>query len=106
MKRKIELDRMPHWRDCTDAQWATIQAHSVTLAPIASVGGGRAALWQNESRRGRRFTEFLDFLLKDIANKHRSTLERLARESEAAVVAPIGARNNHNWSQCVRIGSV
>jgi len=106
MKGKMGLDRIPSCQDSMDAQWAAIQAHSLTLAPIASAGGGRAALWQHDSRRGRRFTECLDILLKDTAKKDRSTLERLAREREAAVAAPIAAGNNCKLSQYVRIGSV
>ena len=89
-----------------DAQWAAIQVHSLTLAPIASAGGSRAALWQVDSRRARRFTECLDFLIKDIAKEHRSTLERLAKEREDAVAAPIAAGNNRKLSQNVCIGSV
>ena len=106
MNCKMELDRIPSWRDSTDAQWAAIQAHALTLPPIASAGGGRAALWQVDSTRGRRFTECLDFLLKDIAKKHRGTLERLARGREGTVAAPIATGNNRKLSQCVRIGSV
>jgi len=56
MKRKMELDRILSWRDSTDAQWVAIQAHSLTLAAIANAGGGRAALWQHDSRQGRPFT--------------------------------------------------
>ena len=49
MKLKMEQDRIPSWRQSTDAQWAAIQADSLTLAPVATLGGGRAALWQTET---------------------------------------------------------
>jgi len=87
-------------------QWVAIQAHSRTLAHIASASGGRVARWEHDSGWGRRFTECLDFLLKEIAKKHCSILERVAREREAAVVAPIVAGNNRKLSQCVHMGSV
>ena len=93
MKRKIEQDRIPSWRRSTAAQWAAIQAHSLTVAPIAS---GRAGLWQTDTVRGRRFTDCLDFLLKDIAKKHRNTLENLTRVQDAA---PIPAGNDRKLSQ-------
>jgi len=87
MKRKIEQDRIPSWRQSTDAQWAAIQAHSLTLAPVATPRGGRAALWQSYTVRGRRFTECLDSLLKDVAKKHRNTLESLTRARGAPILA-------------------
>lgn len=96
MKRKMEQDRIPSWRRSTDAQWAAIQAHSLTVAPVATAGGGRAALWENDTVRGRRFQECLDFLLKDIAKKHRNTLESLTRVQNAA---PIPAGNDRKLSQ-------
>jgi len=49
MKGKMEQDRIPSWRQSTDAQWAAIEAHSLTLAPVATRGGGRAALWQTDT---------------------------------------------------------
>jgi len=69
MKRKMELDRIPSRQDSTDIQWAAIQAHSLTLAQIASAGSGRVALWQQDSRQGRRFTESLDFFAKRHSQK-------------------------------------
>jgi len=62
MKRKMELHRILSWRDSTDVICAAIQAHSLTLAPIASAGGGNAVLWQYDSRRARRFTQCLNYL--------------------------------------------
>jgi len=100
MKRKMEQDRIPSWRQSRDAQWAALQAHSLTLAPVATLGGGRAALWQTDTVRGRRFTEYVDFLLKDVAKKHRNTLECLMRARGAPILAaPIVAGNDRKLSQ-------
>ena len=96
VKRKMEQERIPSWNRSTAAQWAAIQEHSLTLAPIASAGGGRAALWQTNTVRGEHFTECLDFLLRDIAKKHRNTLESLTRVRDAA---PIPAGNDRKLSQ-------
>jgi len=65
MKRKMEQDRIPGWKGSTAAQWAAIQAYMLATPPITV----RAALWQTDTPRGERFTECLDFLLKDIAKK-------------------------------------
>ena len=75
MKCKMDEDRIPSWRQSTDAQWAAIQARCLTLAPVATPGGGRVPLWQTDTVRGRSFTECLDSLLKDVAKKHPNTLE-------------------------------
>jgi len=75
MKCKMDQDRIPSWRQSTDAQWAAIHARSLTLAPVATPGGGWALLWQTDTDRGRSFTECFDSLLKDVAKKHRNTLE-------------------------------
>jgi len=72
----------------------------LTLAPVAPVGCGRAALWQTDTIRGRRFTECRDFLLKDIAKKHQNTLESLTRARGAPIMAaPIPAGNDSMLSQ-------
>jgi len=100
MKGKMEQDRIPSWWQSTDAQWAAIQAHSLTLAPVATPGGGRAALWQTDTVQGRRFTECLDFLLNEVAKKHQNTLESLTRARGAPILAgPIPARNDRKLSQ-------
>jgi len=100
MKHKMEQDRIPSWRQSTDAQWAAIQAHSLGHAPVATPGGGRAALWQPDTVRGRRFTECLDFSLKHVAKKHRNTLESLTRARGAPILAaPILAGNDRKLSQ-------
>ena len=100
MKRKVEQDRIPSWRQTTDAQSAAIQAYSLTLAPVATPGGGRAALWQTHTIRGRRFTECLDFLLKDLAKQHRKSLERITRARGAPILpGPTPAGNDRKLSQ-------
>jgi len=100
MKRKMEQDRIPSRRQSTDAQWAAIQEYSLTLVPVATPGGGRAALWQTDTVRGRGFTEYLNSLLKDVAKKHRNTLENLTRARGAPILAaPIPARNDRKLSQ-------
>jgi len=73
MKRTMELHWIMSWRNSTDAQWPAIQAHSLTLVPMASAGGSRAALCQYDSKQGKCFTEGVDFFLKDIARKHGGT---------------------------------
>jgi len=96
----MEQDRIPSWRQSTDAQWAAIHAHSLTHARVATPGGGKAALWQTDNVRGRHFTECLDFLLKDVANKHRNPLESVTRARGAPILAaPILARNDRKLSQ-------
>jgi len=100
MKRKMEQDRIRSWRQSTDAQWAALQAYSLTLAPVATPGGGRDALGQTETVRGRRFTECVDFLLKDVAKKHRNTLESVTRARGAPILgAPIPAGNDRKLPQ-------
>jgi len=100
MKRKMEQDRIPSWRQSKDAQLAAIQAHSLTRAPVATPGGGRAALWQTDTVRGRHFTECLVFLLKDVAKKHLNTLEPVTRAPGAPfLAATIPAGNDRMLSQ-------
>jgi len=81
MKRKMEQDRIPGWKQSTAAQWATIQAHALTLRTVSQ----RSGLWQADNPRGERFTECLDLLLKDIAKKHQAILRDMLR----APVAPV-----------------
>jgi len=80
MKHKMEQDRIPSWRQSTDAQWAAIQAHSLTLAPVATPGGGRAVLWQTDTVRGRCFTEFLDFFAE---RRSKNTSEHSGKPKES-----------------------
>lgn len=104
MKRKMEQDRIPGWKQSTAAQWAAIQAHALTVSPISR----RAALWQAVTTRGERFTECLDFLLKDIAKKHQNALTELLKAQQVAVVAapvaaPVAVGNDRKFPQTVRI---
>jgi len=100
MKGKMKHDRIPRWRQSADAQWLAIQAHSLTLAPSATAGSGRAALWQTDIVRGTRFTECLDFLLKDVVKKHQNTVESLMRARGAPILATaIPAGNDWKLAQ-------
>jgi len=102
MMRKMEQERITSWRQSTDAQWAAIQAHSLTLTPVATPGGGSAVLSQSDTVRGRGFTESLDFGQKDVAKTRRNTLESLTRAQGAPILAPpILARNDFKLSQLV-----
>jgi len=73
MKCKMEQDRIPDWKGSTAAQWAAIRLYALATPPVTV----RAALWQRDTARGERFTQCLDFLLKDIAKKHEPSLTRL-----------------------------
>ena len=53
MKRKMEQDRIPGWRQSTAAQWAAIQGHALTLRLVSQ----RSGLGQADNRRGECFTE-------------------------------------------------
>jgi len=72
MKRKMEQDWIPGWKGSMAAQWPAIQAYALATPPLTL----RVALWQTDTARGKRFTECLDFLLKDIAKKHKPSLTR------------------------------
>jgi len=100
MKRKMEQDRIPGWKRSTAGQWAAIQAHALTLRPVRQ----RSGLWQANYPRGERFTECLDFLLKDIAKKHQGILSNMLRATVAAVPVadPTPARNDRKLSPSVR----
>jgi len=96
MKRKIEQDRIPGWKQSTAGQWAAIQALALTLRP----GSQRLGLWQANNPGGQRFTECLDLLLKDIAKKHQGILRDMLRAPVAAVPVadPTPARNARKLS--------
>ena len=49
----------------------------------------RAALWQTDTARGECFTKCLDFLLKDIAKKHKLSLTRLLAAQLVPTIAPV-----------------
>jgi len=100
MKRKMEQDRIPGWKQSTAAQWADIQAHALTLWPVSQ----RSGLWQANNPCGERFTQCLDLLLKDIAKTHQGILRDMLRAPVAAgpVADPTPARNNRRLSSSVR----
>jgi len=83
MKRKMEQERILGFVGSTAHQWAAILAHALTIPPVPH----RAPLGQTNTRRGQRFTECFDYLLRDIAKKHKNNLENLLR---AAVAGPAG----------------
>ena len=102
MKRKMEQDRIPGWKQSTAAQWATIQAYAITLQPA----GWRSGLWQANILRGERFTECLDFLLKDIVKKHQCILTDMLKVQPVAAIAvadPAPARNDRKLAPSVSI---
>ena len=84
MKRKMEQERMPGFVGSTADQWAAIQAHALTIPPVPH----RAPLWQTNTRRGQRLTECFDYLLRDIAKKHKNNLENLLRAPVAGLAGP------------------
>jgi len=100
MKRKMEQDRIPGWKQSTAGQWAAIQAHALTFRPVSQ----RSGLWQSNNPRGERFTECLDLLLKDIAKKHQGILRDMLRAPVAAVPVadPTPARNDRKLSPSIR----
>ena len=98
MKRKMEQERILGFVGSTADQWAAIQAHALTIPPVPH----RAPLWPTNTRRGQRFTECFDYLLRDIAKKHKNKLENLLRASvagPAGPAAPVAAINDRRSSQ-------
>ena len=101
MKRKMEQERIPGFVGSTADQWVAIQAHSLTLPPIPH----RAPLWQTNMRRGQRFTECFDYLLRNKAKKHQNNLVNLLRvpvagpTGSAGPAGPVAAVNDHKSSQ-------
>ena len=100
MKGKMEQDRIPGWKQSIAGQWAAIQAQALTLRPVSQ----RSGLWQTNNPRGERFTECLDFLLKNIAKKHQGILRDMLRAPVTAVPVgdPTPARSNRRLSPRVR----
>jgi len=99
MKRKMEQDRIPGWKQSTAGQWAAIQALAFTLQPVSQ----SSVLWQANNPCGEPFTDCLDLLLKDIAKKHQGILRDMLRARVAAVPVgdPTPARNDHKLSPSV-----
>jgi len=92
MKCKVEQDRIPGWKQSTAAHWAAIQAYAITLQPVSR----RSGLWQANNLRGERFTEYLDFLLKDIAKKHQRSLTDMLKVQPAVAIAVADAASARN----------
>ena len=82
----MEQERIPGFVGSTADQWAAIQAHTLTIPPVPH----RAPLWQTNTRQGQRFTECFDYLLTDIAKKHKNNLENLLRAPVAGLASPAG----------------
>jgi len=102
MKRKMEQDRIPGWKQSTAAQWGAIQAYAIRLQPVSR----RSGLWQANNLRGEHFTECLDFLLKDIAKKHQRILTDMLKVQPVAPIAvadPAPARKDRKLAPSVRI---
>jgi len=95
MKRKMEQERIPGFVGSTADQLAAIQAHALTIPPVPH----RAPLWQTNTRRGQRFIERFDYLLRDIAKKHKNNLENLLRAPVAGPAGPVAAVNDRKSSQ-------
>ena len=87
------------WKQSTAAQWAAIQKHALTLRPVRK----RSGIWQDDNPCGERFTECLDFLLKDIANKHQDILRDMLKALVAGVPVadPTPTRNHSKLSPSV-----
>jgi len=102
MKRKMEQDGIPGWKESTAAQLGAIQAYAITLQPVTL----RSGLWQANNLRDERFTECLDFLLKDIAKKHQRILTDMLKVQLVATIAladPARARNNRKVAPSLHI---
>ena len=108
MQRKMEQYRIQGFGGSRADQWAAIQTYALTVPLIVP---RRAPLWQTNTRRGQRYTECFDFLLRDIARKHKHNLEKLLRipvagpdgpacpAGPAGPAAPVAAVNDHKSSQ-------
>ena len=100
MKSKMELARMPGWKQSTAAQWAAIQAYAITRRHVRQTLG----LWQANNLHGECFTECLDLLPKDIAKKHQHILTDMLKVHPVAtvgVVDPAPAGNNRKLALSV-----
>jgi len=98
MKSKIEQERIPGFVGSTADHWQAIQVHALTIPPVPH----RAPLWQTNTRRGQRFTEYFHYLIRDIAKKHKNNLEnslRAAVTGSAGSAAPVAAINDCKSSQ-------
>ena len=96
MQRKIEQERIPGFVGSSADQWAAIQTYALTVPPVVPHS---APLWQTNTRRGQRYTKCFDFLLRDIARKHKYNLEKILRIPVAGPAAPVAAVNDRKSSQ-------
>ena len=93
---RMQQDGIPSRALANPEHWTAIQKYGMSLEPLAS--NSRAALWQQDTNSGLRFTECYDFLLRDIAKKHSTTLARLGVALPLAVpAAPALAANNRKF---------
>jgi len=102
MKRQMKQDWIPGWKQSTATQWAAIQVYTITLQPVS----WRAGLWQADNLGGERFTECLDFLLKDIAKKHQRILTDMLKVQTVAAIGvadPSPTRKDRKLAPSVRI---
>ena len=83
----MEQDRFQGFVGSTADQWAAIQTYALTVPPVVP---HRAPLWQTNTRRGQWYTECFDFLLRDIARKHKNNLENLLKAPVADLATPAG----------------
>ena len=92
----MQQDGIPSRALATTEQWTAIQAYGLSLEPLAS--NVRAALWQQDTNSGLRFTECYDYLLRDIAKKHSKTLACLGVALPPAIpAAPTLAASNSKF---------
>src|SRR5205807_957359 len=75
LKRRIECKWISSYKHSTLTQWTAIQAYALMVELIAS--NGIATYWEANTNQWRRFTECLDFLLKDMTKKHSKTLSAM-----------------------------
>ena len=93
---RMQQDGIPSQALATPAQWRAILAYGLSLELLAT--DDRAALSQQDTISGLRFTECYDYLLRDIAKKHSRTLARLGIALPPAVPAALAlAVNNCNF---------
>jgi len=103
----MEQNRIPGRKGSTAAQWTAIQVYALATPPVTV----RAALWQSDTAWGKRFTQSLDFLLKNIAKKHKRSLTRLlaaqpvpaVAPGEAPVTAPVAVGNDRKLPQTINL---
>ena len=93
---RMQHDGIPSRALATPERSTAIQAYGLSLAPLAS--NGTAALWQEDTISGLRFTKCYDYQLRDIAKKHSRTLARLGVALPLAVpAAPALAGKNRKF---------